>query len=316
LAELVKIEPKSIGVGQYQHDVSQVQLARELNAVVEDCVNAVGVDVNTASAPLMARVSGLSQTIANNIVARRDAQGSFSSRKELLKVSRFGDKTFEQAAGFLRVSNGSNPLDASAVHPESYTVVEAIAASQQRDIGSIIGDSSFLRALQPANYTSDSVGLPTVKDIIQELDKPGRDPRPEFRMASFQEGVEKISDLQADMVLEGTVTNVTNFGAFVDIGVHQDGLVHISALAEKFVKDPREVVKAGDIVRVKVMQVDEARKRIGLSMRLSDKADEQADKRSQPRRSGGNNTAPARKPEKPAVNNAFAAAFANAREKR
>ena len=316
LAELVKIEPKSIGVGQYQHDVSQVQLARELDTVVEDCVNAVGVDVNTASAPLMARVSGLSQTIANNIVAQRDAQGSFSSRKELLKVSRFGDKTFEQAAGFLRISNGNNPLDASAVHPESYTVVEAIAASQQRDIGSIIGDSSFLRALQPTNYTSDSVGLPTVKDIIQELDKPGRDPRPEFRMASFQEGVEKISDLQADMVLEGTVTNVTNFGAFVDIGVHQDGLVHISALAEKFVKDPREVVKAGDIVRVKVMQVDEARKRIGLSMRLSDKADEQADKRSQPRRNDDNNRASARKAEKPAANNAFAAAFASAREKR
>ena len=316
LAELVKIDPKSIGVGQYQHDVSQVQLARQLNVVVEDCVNAVGVDVNTASAPLMARVSGLSQTIANNIVAQRDAQGSFSSRKDLLKVSRFGDKTFEQAAGFLRVSNGKNPLDASAVHPESYAVVEAIAASQQRDIGSIIGDSAFLRALQPANYTSDSVGLPTVKDIIQELDKPGRDPRPEFRMATFQDGVEKISDLQADMVLEGTVTNVTNFGAFVDIGVHQDGLVHISALAEKFVKDPREVVKAGDIVRVKVMQVDAARKRIGLSMRMSDKADEQADKRSQPRRTGGNNRAPAHKPEKPKANNAFAAAFASARDKR
>ncbi|MFU8765901.1 MAG: Tex family protein, partial [Haliea sp.] len=273
LAELVKIEPKSIGVGQYQHDVSQVQLARQLDAVVEDCVNAVGVDVNTASIPLLARVSGLNQSLAANIIAHRDQTGSFASRKELLKVSRFGDKTFEQAAGFLRISNGNNPLDASAVHPESYPVVEAIAARQQRSLASIIGDSTFLRSLRPQDYITQNVGLPTVTDIIRELDKPGRDPRPEFRVASYQEGVEKISDLEPDMVLEGTVTNVTNFGAFVDIGVHQDGLVHISVLADRFVKDPRDVVKAGDIVRVKVMEVDQQRKRIALSMRLNDKAE-------------------------------------------
>lgn len=317
LAELVKIDPKSIGVGQYQHDVSQVQLARQLDAVVEDCVNAVGVDVNTASAPLMARVSGLSENIANNIVALRDERGSFSNRRELLKVARFGDKTFEQAAGFLRIHGGKNPLDASAVHPESYAVVEAMAASQARDIGSIIGDSSFLRSLEPANYAGERVGLLTVKDIIQELDKPGRDPRPEFRMASFQDGVEKLSDLQPDMVLEGTVTNVTNFGAFVDIGVHQDGLVHISALADKFVKDPRDVVKAGDIVRVKVMAVDEARKRIGLSMRMGDKAGEQDKQRGgRPPRSNHQSAPkkPSGKQEKSTANNAFAAAFANARQ--
>jgi len=329
LAELVKIEPKSIGVGQYQHDVSQVQLARQLNAVVEDCVNAVGVDINTASAPLLTRVSGLNQSIANNIVALRDQQGSFSNRRDLLKVARFGNKTFEQAAGFLRVSGGDNPLDASAVHPESYGVVQAIATRQQREIRGIIGDGSFLRSLNPADYTDDSVGLLTVQDIIEELDKPGRDPRPEFRMAEFQEGVEKISDLKPDMVLEGTVTNVTNFGAFVDIGVHQDGLVHISALAERFVKDPRDVVKAGDIVRVKVMEVDQPRKRIGLSMRLSDQAGEQAQKRGQPRRGGGKSAPDGqgrgeadrsqqgrsnKGRDKPAGNNAFAAAFANARK--
>ena len=287
LAELVKIEPKSIGVGQYQHDVSQVQLARQLDTVVEDCVNAVGVDVNTASAPLLARVSGLSQTIAGNIVALRDERGSFSNRRELLQVPRFGEKTFEQAAGFLRVMAGDNPLDSSAVHPESYPVVESIAARQGRDIASLIGDSGFLRRLDPADYTDAQVGLLTVKDILDELDKPGRDPRPEFRMAEFQEGVEKISDLRPDMVLEGTVTNVTNFGAFVDIGVHQDGLVHISALADRFVKDPREVVKAGDIVRVKVMEIDEARKRIGLSMRLADKASDRSETRPEPRRQPG-----------------------------
>ncbi|QIB66022.1 Tex family protein [Kineobactrum salinum] len=325
LAELVKIEPKSIGVGQYQHDVSQVQLARQLDAVVEDCVNAVGVDVNTASAPLLARVSGLNQTLAANIVARRDEAGSFPDRKSLLKVARFGDKTFEQAAGFLRVNGGSNPLDASAVHPESYPVVTSIASRQQRDIASLIGDSSFLRSLRPEEYTSDSVGLPTVKDIIAELDKPGRDPRPEFRMATFQEGVEKLSDLKPDMVLEGTVTNVTNFGAFVDIGVHQDGLVHISALAERFVKDPRDVVKAGDVVRVKVMEVDQPRKRIALSMRLHDKAEARTAETAggrpprgsqRPRthskakqdgdRQGGGSTAPT----------ALAAAFASARKDR
>jgi protein Tex len=317
LAELVKIEPKSIGVGQYQHDVSQVQLARQLDTVVEDCVNAVGVDVNTASVPLLARVSGLNQSIASNIVSLRDSQGKFDNRKALLKVSRFGDKTFEQAAGFLRVSGGDNPLDASAVHPESYNVVENIAARQQRDVSSIIGDSGFLRALNAADYTTESVGLPTVQDIIGELDKPGRDPRPEFKMAEFQDGVEKISDLEPDMVLEGTVTNVTNFGAFVDIGVHQDGLVHISALSDKFVKDPHEVVKAGDIVRVKVMDVDAQRKRIGLSMRLTDKAGEQSGKRGGPRREQRDNQRPRKqKQEKPAANNAFAAAFANARQEK
>ncbi|MEH6587244.1 MAG: Tex family protein [Halioglobus sp.] len=318
LAELVKIEPKSIGVGQYQHDVSQVQLARQLNSVVEDCVNAVGVDVNTASVPLLARVSGLNQSIATNIVNLRDAQGSFPDRKALLKVSRFGEKTFEQAAGFLRVSDGDNPLDASAVHPESYGVVEQIAAHRHKEVRSIIGDSSFLRALNAADYISDAVGLPTVQDIISELDKPGRDPRPEFKMAEFQDGVEKLSDLRPDMVLEGTVTNVTNFGAFVDIGVHQDGLVHISALAEKFVKDPREVVKAGDVVKVKVMEVDESRKRIALSMRMSDKAGEEAEKRGGgQRKSNDNNRRPAKpRQEKPAVNNAFAAAFANAKQRK
>ncbi len=324
LAELVKIDPKSIGVGQYQHDVSQVQLARQLDAVVEDCVNAVGVDVNTASVPLLARVSGLNQALAGNIVALRDEQGSFTNRKALLKVSRFGDKTFEQAAGFLRINGGDNPLDASAVHPESYAVVEAIAEREQRKVASLIGDSSFLRGLKPADFTSETVGLPTVTDIIAELDKPGRDPRPEFRMATFQEGVEKISDLRPDMVLEGTVTNVTNFGAFVDIGVHQDGLVHISALSDRFVKDPREVVKAGDIVRVKVMEVDEHRKRIGLSMRLTDKASEQnaekgAEKRGSNHRGGTNRSTHQNRgrnatDSKPDPNNAFAAAFANARQ--
>ena len=319
LAELVKIEPKSIGVGQYQHDVSQVQLARQLDAVVEDCVNAVGVDVNTASVPLLTRVSGLNQSIATNIVALRDQQGSFANRKALMQVTRFGEKTFEQAAGFLRVMNGDNPLDASAVHPESYAVVEDIARRQQRRVSSLIGDTSFLRGLNPQDYSDDQVGLLTVQDIIAELDKPGRDPRPEFRMAVFQDGVEKISDLLPDMVLEGTVTNVTNFGAFVDVGVHQDGLVHISALSERFVKDPREVVKAGDIVRVKVMEVDTERKRIGLSMRLSDKAVEQSDRRGDRQRShdqAGQRKPARNKQDQPAGNGAFAAAFANARKGR
>ncbi|MFV0478704.1 MAG: Tex family protein [Parahaliea sp.] len=316
LAELVKIEPKSIGVGQYQHDVSQVQLARQLDTVVEDCVNAVGVDVNTASAALLSRVSGLNSSLAGNIVALRDEQGSFGSRKDLLKVSRFGGKTFEQAAGFLRINGGDNPLDASAVHPESYAVVEAIARREQRELASLIGDSHFLRKLKANDFVTDTVGLPTVTDILAELDKPGRDPRPEFRMASFQEGVEKIADLRPDMVLEGTITNVTNFGAFVDIGVHQDGLVHISALSDKFIKDPRDVVKAGDIVRVKVMEVDEPRKRIGLSMRLNDKAGEQHERNAS--RHNGNRATRSnrqRQDSKPAPSNAFAAAFANARRK-
>ncbi len=317
LAELVKIEPKSIGVGQYQHDVSQVELARQLDAVVEDCVNAIGVDVNTASVPLLTRVSGLNASLAENIVAHRDRSGSFADRQSLLGVSRFGDKTFEQAAGFLRINGGSNPLDSSAVHPESYPVVQRIAAAREREVRSLIGDSQFLRDLRAEDFVTDRVGLPTVVDIISELDKPGRDPRPEFRVAAFQDGVEKISDLRPDMVLEGTVTNVTNFGAFVDIGVHQDGLVHISALAERFVKDPRDVVKAGDVVRVKVMEVDEGRKRIALSMRLGDKAGERQGQRAQRGKPAGRNKAAAADKKQSATgNNAFAAAFANARRER
>jgi len=324
LAELVKIEPKSIGVGQYQHDVSQVQLARQLDKVVEDCVNGVGVDLNTASAPLLTRVSGLSQSIAGNIVALRDERGSFKNRRDLLQVARFGDKTFEQAAGFLRISNGDNPLDSSAVHPESYGVVEGIASKQQRPVESLLGDSSFLRKLQPADYANDVIGLPTVVDIIAELDKPGRDPRPEFKVAAFTDGVEKISDLKPDMILEGTVTNVTNFGAFVDIGVHQDGLVHISVLADRFVKDPRDVVKAGDIVKVKVMEVDEGRKRIALSMRLNDKAGDQNQRRQEPGKSGQAAKSAQRRPDRnkhkssnkaPEPDNAFALAFARAKDR-
>ncbi|MCP4041771.1 MAG: S1 RNA-binding domain-containing protein, partial [Gammaproteobacteria bacterium] len=270
LAELVKIEPKSIGVGQYQHDVSQSRLARTLDAVVEDCVNAVGVDVNTASAPLLSRVAGLSGTLAENVVAFRDQNGPFRNRRQLLKVSRLGKKAFEQSAGFLRVMNGSDPLDASAVHPEAYPVVERIIRSTGRDTRSLIGDGRFLRGLRAAEFTDNRFGEPTVKDILAELEKPGRDPRPEFKTAAFQDGIEKIGDLKVGMVLEGVVTNVANFGAFVDIGVHQDGLVHISALADRFVKDPREVVKAGQLVKVKVMNVDLPRKRIGLTMRLAD----------------------------------------------
>ncbi|ANF58902.1 Tex family protein [Halotalea alkalilenta] len=275
LAELVKIEPKSIGVGQYQHDVSQLQLARALDAVVEDCVNAVGVDLNTASPALLARVSGLNSTLAANIVAARDERGAFRSRRALLEVSRLGPKTFEQCAGFLRIMNGDDPLDASSVHPEAYPVVERIAARAGRDKGSLIGDSAFLKKLDPAEFVDQRFGVPTITDILKELDKPGRDPRPQFAVAEFKEGVEKLSDLSPDMVLEGVITNVTNFGAFVDIGVHQDGLVHISALSERFVKDPREVVKAGDIVKVKVLEVDVPRKRIALTMRLSERAERQ-----------------------------------------
>jgi len=272
LAELVKIDPKSIGVGQYQHDVSQTQLARQLDAVVEDCVNAVGVDVNTASAPLLARVSGLSGSVAQSIVNYRDQQGAFASRAALKKVPRLGDKTFELAAGFLRVMNGDNPLDASAVHPESYPVVEKILADIQRDIKAVIGDSALVKRLNPAKYADEKFGVPTVSDILKELEKPGRDPRPEFTTATFKEGVEEISDLRPDMILEGVVTNVAAFGAFVDIGVHQDGLVHISALSNSFVKDPHTVVKAGQVVKVKVLEVDPKRKRIALTMRLSDSA--------------------------------------------
>lgn len=280
LAELVKIEPKSIGVGQYQHDVSQIQLARSLDAVVEDCVNAVGVDLNTASVPLLARVSGLNHSLASNIVTFREQQGAFPDRASLMQVPRFGAKSFEQAAGFLRINDGGNPLDASGVHPESYAVVERMAAENGREVEEVIGDGSFLRKLKPENYCDEQFGVPTVTDIITELEKPGRDPRPEFKMARLQDGVETLKDLVQDMVLEGTVTNVTNFGAFVDIGVHQDGLVHISALADKFVRDPHAVVKAGDIVKVKVMEIDIERKRISLSMRLSDSAADQAGQKS------------------------------------
>ena len=270
LAELVKIEPKAIGVGQYQHDVNQVKLARALDAKVEDCVNAVGVDVNTASAALLSRVAGLSASVAENVVKHRDVNGPFPNRTALLKVPRLGEKAFEQCAGFLRVPNGDNPLDASAVHPEAYPVVERIIAQCGREVKSIIGDSSFLRALKAEQFTDERFGVPTVRDILKELEKPGRDPRPEFVAPSFAEGVEDLKDLRPGMILEGRVTNVAAFGAFVDIGVHQDGLVHVSALSHSFVKDPRDAVKAGDIVKVKVMEVDLPRQRIGLSMRLDD----------------------------------------------
>ncbi|SNT02911.1 uncharacterized protein SAMN06265795_11244 [Noviherbaspirillum humi] len=272
LAELVKIDPKSIGVGQYQHDVGQAQLARSLDAVVEDCVNAVGVDVNTASAPLLARVSGLNASVAQSIVNYRDMKGMFASRADLKQVPRLGDKTFEQAAGFLRIMGGENPLDASAVHPESYPVVQKILADIRKDVKSVIGDGRLLKSVNPAKYADEKFGVPTITDILKELEKPGRDPRPEFTTATFKEGVEDIGDLRPDMILEGVVTNVAAFGAFVDIGVHQDGLVHISALSNTFVRDPHTVVKAGQVVKVKVLEVDVKRKRIALTMRLSDAA--------------------------------------------
>ncbi len=273
LAELVKVDPKAIGVGQYQHDVNQIDLASSLDAVVEDCVNAVGVDINTASAELLTHVSGLTTTLAENIINYRDDIGRFKARTELKKVPRLGPKAFEQCAGFLRIMDGNNALDASAVHPEAYPVVKKIAADTGRDIRKLIGDTGALNKLDPKRYTDEQFGLPTVQDILKELEKPGRDPRPEFKTATFKEGVEKISDLKEEMILEGVISNVTHFGAFVDIGVHQDGLVHISALADKFVKDPHEVVSTGDVVKVKVIEVDEKRKRIALTMKLSDKAE-------------------------------------------
>ncbi|EHT4942268.1 30S ribosomal protein S1 [Vibrio vulnificus] len=321
LAELVKIDPKSIGVGQYQHDVSQAMLAKRLDAVVEDCVNAVGVDVNTASAALLTRVAGLSTTLAQNIVDFRDEHGRFDSRTTLKKVPRLGPKAFEQCAGFLRIMDGKNPLDASSVHPEAYPVVKAIAEKNQKAVKALIGDSGFLKGLRAVDYTDEHFGVPTVTDIIKELDKPGRDPRPEFKTATFAEGIHNVSDLEVGMILEGVVSNVANFGAFVDIGVHQDGLVHISALTDRFVSDPREVVKAGDIVKVKVMEVDVQRKRIALSMRLSDEPGQ--DNRSQrsaaprgqqerrapsPRRHDNDNTLGG------AMGGAFAAAFAKAKK--
>jgi uncharacterized protein len=314
LAELVKIEPKAIGVGQYQHDVNQVKLARALDAKVEDCVNAVGVDVNTASAALLSRVAGLSASVAENVVKHRDANGPFPNRKALLKVPRLGDKAFEQCAGFLRVPNGDNPLDASAVHPEAYPVVERIIAQCGREVRNIIGDVGFLRGLKPELYTDETFGVPTVRDILKELEKPGRDPRPEFVAPSFAEGVEDVKDLRPGMILEGRVTNVAAFGAFVDIGVHQDGLVHVSALSHSFVKDPRDAVKAGDIVKVKVMEVDLPRQRIGLSMRLDDEPGQARgrpagdDRAAQRNRRG---PAPA-KAAPPPANSAFADAMARA----
>ncbi|TXS83007.1 RNA-binding transcriptional accessory protein [Corynebacterium sp. LK12] len=288
LAELVKIDPKSIGVGQYQHDVSQTKLEHSLDAVVEDAVNAVGVEVNTASAPLLGRVAGVSSTVADNIVAYRDENGAFTSRKELLKVPRLGPKAFEQCAGFLRIHGANNPLDASAVHPESYRVVDAIAASTGVSVQELIGNSRVLSKVRAADFVDESagIGLPTVQDILTELDKPGRDPRPEFVTATFKEGVEKVSDLQPGMILEGTVTNVAAFGAFVDVGVHQDGLVHVSNMARGFVSDPHEVVRSGEVVKVKVLDVDVERNRIGLSLRLDDDASDAKPKRDGGRRDG------------------------------
>ena len=272
LAELVKIEPKAIGVGQYQHDVNQSQLARKLDAVVEDCVNAVGVDLNTASVPLLARVAGMTKTIAQNIVAYRDENGRFDSREQLKKVPRLGPKAFEQCAGFMRIAAGDNPLDASGVHPEAYPVIEKILQATEQSIQALMGNAGLVRQLDAKQFTDEQFGLPTVQDIFKELEKPGRDPRGEFKTATFAEGVEEITDLKAGMILEGTVTNVTNFGAFVDIGVHQDGLVHISSLSDKFVEDPHQVVKTGDVVKVKVLEVDVARRRIALTMRLDESA--------------------------------------------
>ncbi|CFR31955.1 Tex family protein [Yersinia frederiksenii] len=279
LAELVKIDPKSIGVGQYQHDVSQSQLAKKLDVVVEDCVNAVGVDLNTASVPLLTRVAGLTRMMAQNIVNWRDENGRFHNREQLLKVSRLGPKAFEQCAGFLRINHGDNPLDASTVHPEAYPVVERILAATEQALQDLMGNSSALRNLNARDFTTERFGVPTVTDILRELEKPGRDPRPEFKTATFAEGVETMEDLTLGMILEGSVTNVTNFGAFVDIGVHQDGLVHISSLADKFVDDPHKVVKAGDIVKVKVMEVDLQRKRIALTMRLDEQPGESGSRR-------------------------------------
>jgi len=324
LAELVKIEPKSIGVGQYQHDVSQSQLAKKLDSVVEDCVNAVGVDLNTASVPLLARVAGLTRIMAQNIVAWRDENGRFSNRDQLLKVSRLGPKAFEQCAGFLRINHGDNPLDASTVHPETYPVVERILAATQQSLQDLMGNPSAVRSLKASDFTDAQFGVPTVTDILKELEKPGRDPRPEFKTATFADGVETLNDLQPGMILEGTVTNVTNFGAFVDIGVHQDGLVHISSLADKFVEDPHTVVKAGDIVKVKVMDVDLQRKRIALSMRLDEQPGEGTVRRGGNAPARDNGSRPAANKHKPrsvagapagnsAMGDALAAAFGKKR---
>lgn len=319
LAEMVKIEPKAIGVGQYQHDVNQRELARSLDAVVEDCVNAVGVDVNTASAALLSRVSGLNAGLARQIVEWRNENGAFPDRKTLLKVPRFGDKTFEQAAGFLRIPNGQNPLDASAVHPEAYPVVERILSKINAEAKQVVGRQGALKGLSPNEFTDDRFGLPTVKDIFQELEKPGRDPRPEFKTAQFKEGVNTLKDLEPGMILEGVVTNVANFGAFIDIGVHQDGLVHISALSNRFVKDPREVVRVGQTVQVKVMEVDLSRKRVGLTMRLDDvpgQASGPAKTGGKPMPSGQKRAGASKNTSQTQPgNNAMAAAFAKLKQK-
>ncbi|MEM8593792.1 MAG: Tex family protein [Pseudomonadota bacterium] len=318
LSELVKIEPKAIGVGQYQHDVNQVKLSKELDAAVEDCVNSVGVDLNMASEPLLTRVSGLTPSTASNIVQFRRQRGEFKNRTQLLEVSRLGPKVFEQAAGFLRIMNGDNPLDASCVHPESYPVVESIAHNNARDLSSLIGDKAFLSQINPQEFVTESTGVIAVKDIVSELEKPGRDPRPEFKTAQFKDGVEKISDLKPGMHLEGVITNVANFGAFVDIGVHQDGLVHISMLSNIFVKDPRTIVKAGDIVKVKVLEVDTYRKRISLTMRLDAELPDRSDTRNANKKSHQekkrSNTA--RQGKASANNNAMASALLNAMKKK
>jgi protein Tex len=318
LAELVKIEPKAIGVGQYQHDLGESKLARSLDAVVEDCVNAVGVDANTASAPLLARVSGIGAGLAQTIVQHRDANGPFKSRKALKEVPRLGPKAFEQCAGFLRITGGDDPLDASGVHPEAYPVVRKILAATQSDIKTLIGNSDILRQVKPQSFVDDTFGLPTVSDILRELEKPGRDPRPAFKAAVFKEGVETLKDLKPGMILEGTVTNVAAFGAFVDIGVHQDGLVHISAMSKNFIKDPREVVKSGDIVKVKVLEVEVARKRVALTLRLDDEIGAKSERSAQaaPRqnsRTSMSSSAP--KPQQPSGGGALAEALRRAAEK-
>jgi uncharacterized protein len=320
LAELVKIDPKAIGVGQYQHDLGESKLAKSLDAVVEDCVNAVGVDANTASAPLLARVSGIGSGLAQSIVQHRDANGPFKSRKALKEVPRLGPKAFEQCAGFLRINDGEDPLDKSGVHPEAYPVVRKILAATKSDIKALIGNAEILRQVQPKAFVDDTFGLPTVTDILRELEKPGRDPRPAFKAAVFMEGVEKLSDLKPGMILEGTVTNVAAFGAFVDIGVHQDGLVHISAMSHTFIKDPREVVKSGDIVKVKVLEVEVARKRIALTLRMDDAVGPKADRPQADRgprvneRQSMTSSAP-RKPGEAPAGGAFAEALRRAAEK-
>lgn len=323
LAELVKIEPKAIGVGQYQHDVNQSLLGKSLDRVIEDCVNAVGVDLNTASPALLSYVSGLNKTLAHNIVSFRDSHGAFDNRKALLKVERLGPKAFEQAAGFLRIVNGTNPLDASAVHPEAYPVIDSIVDTTAVAVNDLIGNTELLKSLSPDTFVSDDFGLPTVEDILKELDKPGRDPRPEFKTAAFKEGVETINDLKTGMILEGVVSNVANFGAFVDVGVHQDGLVHISAMTDKFISDPRDVVKAGDIVKVKVMEVDVPRKRISFTMRLDDTPAAPGANKNPARAKGKGKPQPSprkggqKQPQSgnAAMGNAFADAFAKAKQK-